>query len=232
MAAENQPAAGAPTPLGVRRTVLREEVKNVLLERILSGHYAPGERLIEIRIAQELGVSQAPVREALRDLEFVRLVESVPFRGARVRSVSDAELAEVYPIRGALEEVAAREAAKRMGGDVTALEAELAGMEAAHDLSEQVEHDVRFHQLIVAASGNSRLIEIWGSLQVETRTAITALRTGLSAHDVAEMHRPIIEALRRQDAGAAGRAIRSHVEHFGQMLVKAQGARARGRVHE
>src|SRR5437868_2294867 len=103
----NASAADTVTPLGIRRTVLREEVKNVLLERILSGQYAPGERLVEIRIAQELGVSQAPVREALRDLESVRFVESIPFRGARVREVSDAELIEVYPIRGALEEVAA-----------------------------------------------------------------------------------------------------------------------------
>jgi DNA-binding GntR family transcriptional regulator len=213
--------AEVPTPI-LRRTVLREEVKNVLLERILSGRYAPGERLIETRIAQELGVSQAPVREALRDLEFVRLVESIPFRGAHVRQVGDAELAEVYPIRGALEEVAAREAAKRMRGDVTALEIELAGMAAARDLREQVTHDVRFHQLIVEASANSRLIEIWRSLQVDTRTAITAVRTGLTAPEVAEMHRPIVEALRRRDARAAGRVIRSHVERFGQMVAKVQ----------
>jgi DNA-binding GntR family transcriptional regulator len=215
--------AAAPdnvTPLSIRRTVLREEVKSVLLERILSGHYAPGDRLVEIRIAQELGVSQAPVREALRDLESVRFVESAPFRGARVRQVSDAELIEVYPIRGALEEVAACEAAKRMDGDVSALEAELDGMRRAQDVREQVEHDARFHELIVRASGNSRLIEIWSSLQVETRTAITALRTGLTPHEAAELHEPIVEALRARNARAAGRAIRSHFDHFGRMLVK------------
>jgi DNA-binding GntR family transcriptional regulator len=212
------------TPLGVRRTVLREEVKNVLLERILSGHYAPGERLVETRIAQELGVSQAPVREALRDLQSVRFVETIPFRGARVRAVSDEELIEVYPIRGALEEVAAREAAKRLKGDVSALETELRGMKNARDLNQQVEHDVRFHQLIVEASGNSRLIEMWASLEVEARTAITALRTGLTPRAAAEMHQPIIEALRRRDSRGAGRAIRSHVEHFGRMLAKSHGS--------
>jgi DNA-binding GntR family transcriptional regulator len=216
--------AEALAPVTVRRTVLREEVKNVLLERIISGHYAPGSRLVETRIAEELGVSQAPVREALRDLESVGFVESIAFRGARVRAVSDAELIEVYPIRGALEEVAAREAAKRLRGDVTALEQELKAMTRARHLREQVEHDVRFHQLIVEASGNSRLIEIWASLQVETRTAITALRTGLTPQEAAEMHEPIVAALRRQDARAAGRAIRSHVEHFGRMLAKSHAA--------
>jgi DNA-binding GntR family transcriptional regulator len=204
----------------VHRTVLREEVKAVLLERILSGFYQPGDRLVEIRIAQELGVSQAPVREALRDLESVRFVESAPFRGARVRGVSDEELIEVYPIRGALEEVAAREAAKRLDGDVAALEVELAQMRKAHDVREQVEHDVRFHQLIVEAAGNHRLLELWNSLQVETRTAVTALRTGLSPADVAELHAPIIEALRQRRPGAAGRAMRSHFEHFGRMLAR------------
>jgi DNA-binding GntR family transcriptional regulator len=204
--------------------VLREEVKSVLLQRILSGHYAPGDRLVEIRIAEELGVSQAPVREALRDLESVRFVESAPFRGARVRQVSDAELIEVYPIRAALEEVAAREAAKRMGGDVSALEAELSGMRHAKDVAEQVEHDARFHELIVEASGNSRLLEIWSSLQVETRTAITALRMGLTPKEAADLHEEIVNALRRRDARASARAIRNHFDHFGRMLAKTQRA--------
>src|SRR5436190_5357016 len=117
--------------MAVSRTVLREQVKDVLLQRIARGELKPGERLVETRIAQELGTSQAPVREALRDLELLRLVESLPFRGARVREVSRAELAEVYPIRAALEEVAALESAKRMGGDVRVLEAQLEGMREA-----------------------------------------------------------------------------------------------------
>ena len=218
--------ADAVGTLSIRRTVLRDEVKSVLLERILSGFYAPGDRLVEIRIAQELGVSQAPVREALRDLESVRFVESAPFRGARVRRVSDAELIEVYPIRGALEEVAVVEAAKRMGGDVSALEVELTGMRKAKDVREQVEHDARFHELIVLASGNSRLIAIWHSLQVETRTAITALRMGITPKEAAELHEPIVEALRRRDTRAAGRAIRSHFDHFGRMLAKSHSGQA------
>jgi len=217
-----EPAPPDPPSVSIHRTVLREEVKSVLLQRILSGHYAPGDRLVEIRIAEELGVSQAPVREALRDLESVRFVESAPFRGARVRQVSDAELIEVYPIRAALEEVAVREAAKRMGGDVSALEAELTGMRRAKDVAEQVEHDARFHELIVEASGNSRLLEIWSSLQVETRTAITALRMGLTPKEAADLHEEIVNALRRRDARASARAIRNHFDHFGRMLAKTQ----------
>src|SRR3954465_10335932 len=130
----------------ISRTVLREQVKDVLLQRIASGELLPGERLVETRIAQELGTSQAPVREALRELELLRFVESAPFRGAWVREVSDQELAEVYPIRAALEDVAARAAAHRMGGDVGALEREGTAMAGATDVADQVEHDGGVHQ--------------------------------------------------------------------------------------
>jgi DNA-binding GntR family transcriptional regulator len=221
MAAKARSGAAASTPNnGVGRTVLRDQVKTLLLERILSGVYAPGDRLVETRIAQELGTSQAPVREALRELELLRLVESAPFRGTWVREISDDELIEVFPIRAALEEVAAREATKRLNGDVAALEAEVSAMAAATDVTTQVEHDARFHQLIVEASGNRRLIEMWSSLQVEARTTITALATGLTPGEAAELHRPILEALRRKNAKAAGREIRSHVEMFGRRLIE------------
>jgi DNA-binding GntR family transcriptional regulator len=205
--------------------VLRQQVKELLLERILAHHYAPGDRLVETRIAQELGVSQAPVREALRELETLRFVESAPFKGAWVREVSDRELAEIYPIRAALEDVAARAAAERLAGDVAALEREIARMAKAKDLHEQVGHDVRFHRLIVEASANARLIELWDSLQVEARTMITAIRTGLDPIAIAARHEPIVEALRVQDADAAGQEIRRHVEDFGRMFMDGREVR-------
>lgn len=202
------------------RSMLRDQIKDAIVERILDGVYGPGERIVEIRVAEEFGVSQAPVREALRELELLRFLESAPFRGTWVREVSDAELIEVFPIRAALEEVAAREAAKRLDGDVAALEAEIDAMAKAEDVVAQAEHDTRFHELIVEASGNTRLFEMWSSLQVEARTTITAVATGLAPAEAAELHRPILEALRSRNAKQAGKAIRSHVEMFGKRLVK------------
>jgi DNA-binding GntR family transcriptional regulator len=205
----------------VTRVVLREQVKELILERILDGSYRPGERLVETRIAAELGTSQAPVREALRDLELLRFVESTPFRGARVREVSQEELLEIYPVRAALEEVAAREAATRLDGNVDALAAELEAMRRAadaDDLHAQVEHDVAFHRLIVEASGNRILVETWQSLRIEARTIVTALRTGLDGHEIAERHRPVLEALRARDPELAGTRLRRHVEQYGELL--------------
>ena len=209
----------------VTRVVLREQVKELILERILDGTYEPGERLVETRIAAELGTSQAPVREALRDLELLRFVESEPFRGSRVREISQEELIEIYPVRAAIEEVAAREAATRLDGDVDALEAELDAMHQAadeNDLHAQVEHDVAFHRLIVEASGNAILLETWLSLGIGPRTIVTALRSGLDGHEIAERHRPVLEALRARDPEAAGAALRGHVEQYGELLKGAQ----------
>ncbi|MFN8187539.1 MAG: GntR family transcriptional regulator [Gaiellales bacterium] len=207
----------------LNRTVLREQVKEILLERILVGEYLPGERLVETRIAQELGTSQAPVREALRELEQLRLVQSAPYRGARVRGVTASELAEIYPVRAAIEEVAAREAAVRLDGRTAPLEAELDAMRRAADAGDlhgMVEHDVRFHRLIVEASGNRTLLEVWRSLRVEARTTITALATGIDHHQLAEMHEPVLRALTDRDPQRAGRALRTHIEEFGQLVLE------------
>jgi DNA-binding GntR family transcriptional regulator len=204
----------------ISRTVLREQVKDILLHRIVSGDLKPGERLVETRIANELGTSQAPVREALRDLELLRLVESEPFRGARVRGFGEVELIEVYPVRAVLEEFAAKEAAKHLHGDVSALEAELEAMrEAARrgDMNGLVEHDIAFHRLIVESAGNAVLEQCWKSLGVEGRITISLYGTYVEPAEAAELHVPILEAIRSGKGPAAGRAARKHVEQFARI---------------
>src|SRR6187549_3395935 len=98
------------TPLA--RNVLSAQVKDRILRWILEGELAPGSRVIETRVARQLGTSQAPVREALRDLATLGLVEMHAFRGARVRQPAAAELIEAMEVRGELEAIAAREAAR------------------------------------------------------------------------------------------------------------------------
>ncbi len=199
----------------ISRTVLREQVKDVLLQRIVSGELAPGERLVETRIAQELGTSQAPVREALRDLELLRLVDSEPFRGARVRVVSEAEMVEVYPVRASLEELAARLAAENLQGDVTALEIEFEAMRDAvrrGDTNALVQHDIAFHRLIVEAAGNSVLEQCWKSLGVEGRITVSLYGTYMDPEQAAERHVKLLDAIRSGNAAAAGREGRKHVE--------------------
>src|SRR5215212_1684620 len=101
-------------PRRMVRRVLREEIREQLIDDILTGRLPPGTRIIETRLAQEFGVSQAPVREALRDLELFGFVISSPFRGTQVREISTEDLVDIYPIRAALEGIAARSAATRI----------------------------------------------------------------------------------------------------------------------
>ena len=205
---------------GISRTVLRDQIKDLLLQRIASGELKPGERLVETRIAAELGTSQAPVREALRDLELLRLVDSEPFKGARVRAFGDEELVEVYPVRAALEELAAKLATRRLAGDVSALEAEVEAMRDAArrgDVTALVRHDIAFHRLVVEAAGNPILEQCWKSLGVEGRITITLYGTSIAPQEAAELHAPLLEAIRSGKPGAAGRAARKHVEAFARI---------------
>jgi DNA-binding GntR family transcriptional regulator len=200
--------------VSVERTVLREQIKDILLERILRGELEPGERLVETRLARELGTSQAPVREALRDLQLLRLVESEPFRGARVRAVDDEQLLPVFPVRMALEELAAREAARRVDGDVGALERELESMRAAAragDWRAQISHDLAFHRAVIEMADNEPLLQSWLMLGIEVSTAFATYWTYWDQTDLAEFHVPILEAIRDRDAARAGSEARKHV---------------------
>lgn len=218
--------------MAIERTVLREQVKEVLLERILLGELEPGARLVETRLARELGTSQAPVREALRDLELLRLVESEPFRGARVRAVDDSQLLPVFPVRTVLEELAAREAARNPDRDVTALDRELDAMRkaaAAADWRTQIAHDLAFHRTVVELAGNEPLLQSWLVLGVEVSTAFATYQTFWDQRELAEFHVPIVEAIRAGDVKRAGVEARKHVRRTEQVVRRrTRAAQRRG----
>jgi DNA-binding GntR family transcriptional regulator len=217
------PRVGAPRAgVAVRRAILRDQIKDVLLQRILDGVYGPGDRIVEIRLAEEFGVSQAPVREALRELEILRLVVSEPFRGARVKHIRLEEIAETYPVRGALEEVAAQAAAARIEGRIQPLADEIEAMRAAafdQDLRRFARHDVGFHRRFVHASANQTLIEVWEALHVDLRTRLTLGQHLGELGEVAEAHVPVLEAFRAGDGELAGRLVREHIEGFGRSVL-------------
>jgi DNA-binding GntR family transcriptional regulator len=207
--------------VSVARTVLREQIKEILLERILRGELEPGERLVETRLARELGTSQAPVREALRDLQLLRLVESEPFRGARVRAVDDADLLPAFPVRAALEELAAREAARRADGDVAPLERELEAMERAarnEDWRTQIAHDLGFHRAMVELAENQPLLDCWLALGIEVSTAFAVYWTYWDQLELAAFHVPIVEAIRAGNPTLAGAEARKHVRRTEQVV--------------
>ena len=213
--------------MSLTRTVLREQIRELLLERILKGELQSGDRIVELQIAQELGTSQAPVREALRELQSLGFVEHEPYRGTRVRRITEEELAEIYPVRAALEELAAQEAASRLDGKVEELEREFEAMREAadrDDLQDLATHDATFHRLIVEAAGNKVLLDTWRTLRVEARVVITALKTDVDLQELAELHRPLLEALREGSPEKAGGALRQHFETLRTMMKRGVNA--------
>ena len=213
--------------MSLTRTVLREQIRELLLERILGGELESGDRIVELQIAQELGTSQAPVREALRELQSLGFVEHEPYRGTRVRRITEEELAEIYPVRAALEELAASWAASRIDGKVGELEREFEAMREAagrDDLQDLAAHDATFHRLIVEAAGNKVLLDTWRTLRVEARVVVTALKTDIDLQELAELHRPLLEALKEGSPEKAGGALRQHFETLRTMMKRGENA--------
>jgi DNA-binding GntR family transcriptional regulator len=216
--------------VSVARTVLREQIRDILLERILRGELEPGERLVETRLARELGTSQAPVREALRDLQLLRLVESEPFRGARVRAVDDEQLLPVFPVRMALEELGAREAARRAKGDVRRLEHEVSAMREAaarEDWRTQITHDLAFHRTVIELADNEPLLQSWLTLGIEVSTAFATYWTFWDQTHLADFHVPIVDAIRAGDANRAAAEARKHVRRTERVVRRRVRAAAK-----
>jgi DNA-binding GntR family transcriptional regulator len=202
--------------------VLREDIRDELIDEILNGRLAPGDRIVETRIAQRFGVSQAPVREALRDLELFGFVVSVPFRGAIVRKVSVEDLVQIYPIRAVLEGLAAHDAATRIKPAglkrLDRLLRAMRGAAARGDTRAEVDADFKFHLTIVEASGNWLLKQFWERMRLATTTFLTVSKSHRSLHEIADRHAAVIEALRAHDPAAAEQAMRRHIEEPGHWL--------------
>jgi DNA-binding GntR family transcriptional regulator len=203
-----------PAQSVTRIAMLSSQVRQILLEKILQGDYQPGERLVETRLARELGVSQGTVREGLRALEGLGFVESTPYRGVRVRgSMTYEEMAAVHPVRAVLEDLAAKTAVAVLAKDPTLLRAELAAMRQAalaNDPRAYSAHNTTFHRVIVAASGNAALLTAWESIGVEARLLITTMTTVPDLTEAAERHAPILEAVERGDVELVCALLREH----------------------
>jgi DNA-binding GntR family transcriptional regulator len=206
------------------RTTLRNEIKKLVVERILDGVYPPGSRIVESRLAREFGTSQAPVREALRDLEGMNLIESIPHKGAYVRQQDRKRYVQAYPVRAALEEFAGREAAGRISeAAIDELRSTLDAMRAAAkegDVKSHMKHDIRFHEIIVEATENSVLLDLWHALSVEPAVLISAIKMDLDLPMIAEMHSPILDAMRIRNAELSAKLLREHITFFGSIVVR------------
>ena len=168
-----------------------------------------------MRLARELNVSQAPVREALCALETARFVETEPYRGTRVRRVDQRECREAYQVRAVLEELAVQLGAVRLRERLRELRAEAEATLAAAkraDAPRYLHHNVRFHQMIIEAADNAVLQRTWASLGFTVGARARAAHTSGDMVAVAREHRKIVEALAHGDGKTAARLLRRHTE--------------------
>lgn len=205
----------------VERSVLSEQVKDRLLTQIVEGDLPPGSRIIETRVAKEFGTSQAPVREALRALASLGLVEVRPHRGAWVREPSPQELAEAAEVRGALEAFAAEQAAKTITDEcIRTLEGlidDMAALARTGDAHEQAVKNAEFHATIVDAAGNATLERTWRLLEPFSQTYLTASVPGVDLMWLAERHNELLDALRDHDPSRASDAARKHLHEAAEI---------------
>lgn len=202
------------------RIMLSDRIKEYVVEAVLSGELKPGDRLVESELARQLGVSQAPVREALRDLVLLGFLVSEPYKGTSVRSFTYEELWETYTVRAALESLAARLAATQL---TDAAKEELQTildemMEAARqrDMDRIVQLDNKFHETIIKNSGNRTLYQLWKTLQYGTWSIVTYRKTTYEPVYLAARHKELLEALKSGDPEKASHVMQRHIEDMGK----------------
>ena len=228
------PAAEADA---LRPAMLGDQIKDRLLTMIMEGELPPGTRIVETRIARELGASQAPVREALRDLAQLGFVELQPYKGARVRRHTVEEHIEAIEVRAELEAMAAREVAGKLTGaqlaQMRAVNDEMRRLIAEGDVHGHALKNTEFHSLIVQASSNRTLRRIWEMVQPFAQTYYTVSVAGAvpGAYDE-DRHLPILEALIEGDPERAGEVMREHGRANVALLRDAQRKQQSGDVVE
>ena len=203
---------------------LREVVSEALRQAIQDGRLYPGERLMEIQLAEELGVSRTPIREAIRKLEQEGFVVMIPRRGTYVADVSLKDISQVFEIRTSLEELAAGLAAERITTEeIEAMErllVEIGRYIEDGDMKKIVAADVDFHDILYRASRNDRLADIIHNLREQTlRFRTSSMSRPGRLVKTWEEHRQLVEAIANHNELQARKIARLHMEHSERALL-------------
>ena len=204
---------------------LRDVVFNTLRHAILKGELEPGERLMEIALAQKLGVSRTPIREAIRKLELEGLVVMVPRKGAEVADITEKDLRDVLEVRTALEELSIELAIRNMDDEqfdnMKKTNEAFARNSEGDDLIKIAESDVAFHELIYMATGNKRLIQIINNLREQMyRYRLEYIKDKTTHERLVQEHNRIIDAMQLGNVKEAKTAIKLHVENPEENILK------------
>ena len=204
---------------------LRNVVFNTLRDAILRGELTPGERLMEIHLANKLGVSRTPVREAIRKLELEGLVLMIPRRGAEVASISEKNMMDVLEVREGLENLALELACQRITPDQI-IELKRANVNFENTLSQGdviaiAEADEHFHELIYKASGNEKLVQVINNIKEQMyRYRLEYIKDAKGRQRLVSEHKEIVGSLERKDLESAKRVMHVHLENQEETVKK------------
>lgn len=204
---------------------LRDVVFNTLRQAILKGELKPGERLMEIALAERLGVSRTPIREAMRKLELEGLVVMIPRRGAQVANITEKDLNDVLEVRIALENMAIEKACKRMTEEeldkLWQAAREFERTMAEGNLVRLAEADVAFHEIIYQASDNCRLIQVLNNLREQIyRYRVEYLKEEETRNVLVKEHEELYNAVKARDVERAQEISFEHIENQRKAIIE------------
>lgn len=204
---------------------LRDVVFNTLRQAILTGELKPGERLMEIHLANKLGVSRTPIREAIRKLELEGLVTMIPRRGAEVAEITEKSLKDVLEVRRTLDALCVELACDRISdGELEALGAACHKFEEAtktKDARTVAKADVALHDIIVRATGNQRLIQLVNNLSEQMyRYRFEYIKDESGHATLIDEHRIIYESIKRKDKETAANTAKLHIDNQEKAIMK------------
>ncbi|MCM1156229.1 MAG: GntR family transcriptional regulator [Roseburia sp.] len=204
---------------------LRDVVFNTLRKAILTGELKPGERLLEIHLANQLGVSRTPIREAIRKLELEGLVIMIPRRGAEVAQITEKSLKDVLEVRRALDALCAELACERITQEETArLKKACEKFEKetrTGDATTMAAADVELHDIIVEATGNQRLVQLINNLSEQMyRYRFEYIKDENQHNRLVEEHRMIYESIAHRDKAAAAQAAKVHIDNQEKSIIR------------
>ncbi|MEF9941422.1 MAG: GntR family transcriptional regulator [Lachnospiraceae bacterium] len=203
---------------------LRDVVFNTLRQAILKGELKPGERLMEIQLANKLGVSRTPVREAIRKLELEGLVLMIPRKGAEVAEITEKSLRDVLEVRCALEELAVQIACDKITKkQIESLKEAAKAFEAIlenTDVTHIAEADVQFHDIIYEATDNQRLVQLLSNLREQMyRFRVEYLKKEAVYENLLVEHQEIINSLEHHQKAAASAAMKQHIDNQVEAVI-------------
>jgi len=204
---------------------LRDIIFDTLRQAIILGELKPGERLMEVTLADKMGVSRTPVREAIRKLELEGLVDMQPRKGAHVADLSIKDIMDVLEVRASLDGLATGLAAQRITEDelreLKHVLNQFAGYVEKENLTGSIKKDVEFHEIIYRASRNDKLIQISNNLREQVqRFRVIYLKDYSSPRELVKEHTDIYESLLHRDFEASQKAAQRHIKNQESTIIK------------